>query len=926
MTRLHQLAKLGQAIWFDYIRRSFITSGDLQALIDEGLRGVTSNPSIFEKAIAGSTDYDDALHRLVEEGKTAEEIYEELALDDIQQAADLLRPVYDETSGADGYVSLEVSPDLAYDTEGTMAEARRLFAALDRPNVMIKVPATPDGIASVKTLIGDRVNVNVTLIFSLAQYEAVAEAYIAGLEKLAANGGDVSQVASVASFFISRVDTAVDRQLDELIRSRSDSLQSPIPNPQSLQGKIAVANAKVAYDRFREIFGGPRWERLAAQGARVQRPLWASTSTKNPLYPDTLYVDGLIGSDTVNTVPPATLNAFRDHGTVALSLESDVDEARAQLARLAEVGVGLDAVTQHLQDEGVAKFTKSFEALMASIAEKREQLLVGWQHQTVSLGSYQAAVHDALAEMRDNRVMARIWAHDHTVWKPEPTEITNRLGWLHTAEVVLENLARLEGLVEAMRAAGYTDALLLGMGGSSLAPEVFRKALGLKDGYLDLAVLDSTDPGAVLAEAERLDLSRTLFIVATKSGGTVETLSFFKFFYNRVVDEVGMKQAGEHFIAITDPGSKLADLAKRYGFRAIFLNDPNIGGRYSALSYFGLVPAALVGVDVGLLLGRALAATCGSEPCVTVEDNPGAWLGAILRELAKAGRDKVTFTVSPAIASFGDWVEQLIAESTGKEGEGILPVVGEPPGPPEVYGNDRLFIQIRLEDDETHDAAIQALEEAGHPVVRLNLHDRYDLGGQFFLWEMATAVTGHRLGINPFDQPNVEAAKVLARQMVAEYTEKGALPSSESAPLTAEALNEFLAQAQPGDYIALQAYLQPTVETDAALAALRLRLRDRYRLATTVGYGPRFLHSTGQLHKGDAGRGLFVQFTADDLRDAPIPDEAGAPESSITFGVLKAAQALGDRQALLDVGRRVIAFHLGDDVVGGLTRLSEALS
>ncbi len=959
MTKLHQLAKLGQAIWFDYIRRSFLASGDLQALIDEGLRGVTSNPSIFEKAIAGSADYDDALQRLVEEGKTVEEIYEALTLEDIQRAADLLRPVYDETDGADGYVSLEVSPSLAYDTEGTIAEARRLFAALDRPNVMIKVPATPDGIPAIETLIGDGINVNVTLIFSLAHYEVVAKAYIAGLEKLAANGGDpstglrraqssrsgrgLSKVASVASFFVSRVDAAVDRQLDELIR------QSPISNIQSLQGKIAIANAKAAYARFSQIFSAPRWERLEAKGARVQRPLWASTSTKNPLYPDTLYVDGLIGSDTVNTVPPATLNAFRDHGTVALTLESDVDEARAQLAHLAEVGVHLDAVTQQLQDEGVAKFAKSFEALMASIAEKREQLLAGWQHQTASLGSYQAAVDDALAEMKENRIMARIWAHDHTVWKPEPTEITNRLGWLHTAEVMMENLPRLEGLVEAVRAAGYTHALLLGMGGSSLAPEVFRKTFGpstgsgrgVKEGYLDLAVLDSTDPGAVLAHTERLDLSRTLFIVATKSGGTVETLSFFKFFYNRVVEALGQERAGAHFIAITDPGSELADAAsltaESYRFRAAFLNDPNIGGRYSALSYFGLAPAALVGVDVGLLLDRALAATSGYESCVASGDNPGARLGAILGELAKAGRDKVTFAVSPAIASFGDWVEQLIAESTGKEGKGILPVVGEPLGPPQVYGNDRLFVHLRLDGDAaslTHDAAVATLERAGHPVVRLNLHDRYDLGGQFFLWEMATAVAAHRLGINPFDQPDVEAAKVLARKMVAEYAEKGVLPPGESSPLTAEALNGFLAQAQPGDpatgsgrsYIALQAYLQPTAETDAALAALRLRLRDCYRLATTVGYGPRFLHSTGQLHKGDAGRGLFVQFTADDPRDAPIPDEAGSPDSTMTFGVLKAAQALGDRRALLDAGRRVISFHLGNDVVGGLKRLTESLS
>ncbi len=962
MTKLHELANLGQAIWLDYIRRSFITSGELQALIDQGVRGLTSNPSIFEKAIAGSADYDADLRSLVEAGKSVGEIYESLVLDDIRRVADILRPVYDQTGGADGYVSLEVSPTLAHDTDGTIAEARRLFAALDRPNIMIKVPATAAGIPAIETLIGEGINVNVTLIFSLAQYEAVAEAYLAGLEKLAAGGGygnppygDVSTVASVASFFVSRVESAVDRQLDELIHSGQHTPESLIPNPQSLKGKIAIANGKVAYARFREIFHGERWEKLATQGARVQRPLWASTSTKNPLYPDTLYVDGLIGPDTVNTVPPATLQAFLDHGAASLTLETGVDEARAQLARLAELGVDLDGITQRLQDDGVAAFARSFEALMASIAEKREKLLAGWQFMTVSLGSYQDGVDAALAEMKQQQIMARLWAHDHTVWKPEPAEITNRLGWLHIAEVMSDNLDRLESLAEGVRSDGYTHALLLGMGGSSLAPEVFHKTFVGQVANLsyDLTVLDSTDPGAVLAYAERLDLSKTLFIVATKSGSTVETLSFFKFFYNRLVEAlrqgspprlpreysrsgvlavagqaVGKEQVGAHFVAITDPGSRLVDIAQKHNFRATFLNDPNIGGRYSALSYFGLVPAALVGVDLETLIHRALTMACNCESCncAIAGDNNGARLGAIIGALAQAGRDKVTLVTSPAIASFGDWVEQLIAESTGKEGKGILPVVGEPLGPPDVYGGDRLFVYLRLEGDDTHDAAIQALEDAGHPVVRLRLNDLYDLGGQFFLWEMATAVTGHRLGINPFDQPDVEAAKVLARRMVAEYQEKGVLPGGESAPLADEVLNEFLAQAQAGDYVALQAYVQPTAETDAALAALRVRLRDRTRLATTVGYGPRFLHSTGQLHKGDGGNGLFIQFTADDPRDAAIPDEAGLPESSISFGVLKMAQVLGDRQALLDAGRRVIRFHLGHDVVGGLKRLTEAMA
>jgi transaldolase/glucose-6-phosphate isomerase len=921
-TRLQQLASLGQSIWYDNIRRALLDGGDLQALVDAGVTGVTSNPSIFEKAIAGSADYDEAMGELVTEGRSEIEIFEALAIEDIQRTADILHPVYDDTGGVDGYVSLEVSPELALDTVGTITEARRLFAALDRPNVMIKVPATPAGIPAIEALIGDGINVNVTLMFSLDHYDAVAGAYIAGLEKLAAAGGDLSSVASVASFFVSRVDTAVDRALEAL-------------GNEDLLGRIAIANAKAAFARFKATFSGERWAKLSAQGARVQRPLWASTGTKNPLYSDTLYLDALIGPDTVNTVPPATLSAFVDHGTAAPTLEEGIGEAHGELARLADLGIDLLAITQRLQDEGVASFANAFQSLMASIQEKRKRLLKEWHRRDASLGKYQAAVDAALEEMVADRIVPRIWAHDHTLWQPEPREIVNRLGWLHIAEKMLEQRYHLSDLVERVRTDRYSDVLLLGMGGSSLAPEVFSRVFGGQaKGMPRLAVLDSTDPGAVLAHAERLDPTRTLFIVATKSGGTEETLSFFKFFYNwtaqALSDEAAVPkgEVSRHFVAITDPGSRLQALASDFAFRTTLLNDPNIGGRYSALSYFGLVPAALVGVDVETLLERSLTMACNCEPCNCPigGDNNGAWLGAVLGELAKAGRDKATFITSPQMASFGDWVEQLIAESTGKNGTGIVPVVGEPVGSPDVYGDDRLFVYLRLDGDDTHDAAVQALQDAGQPVVRLHLRDLYDLGEQFFLWEMATAVAGYRLGINPFDQPDVEAAKLLSRQAVAAYRETGEMPEDEPTPLTTEALTAFLAQAQPGDYVALQAFVQPEPETNAGLLALRTRIRDTRNLATTVGYGPRFLHSTGQLHKGDRGNGLFIQFTSDSLRDVPIPDEAGRPDSSMTFGLLKMAQVLGDKQALANNQRRVIRFHLGSDVASGLKKLTEMLA
>lgn len=928
MTKVHELAELGQAIWFDYIRRSFIRTGGMQSLIEKGVRGVTSNPTIFEQAIAGSKDYDDDILRLGKEGSSILEIYEALVFEDIREAADLFRPLYDETDGRDGYVSLEVSPTLAHDTEGTIADAKRLFVAVDRPNVMIKIPATPAGIPAIEAVTAAGVNVNATLIFSLAQYEAVAGAYIAGLEKLMIAGGAPAKVVSVASLFVSRVDTAVDAAFEQL-------------GCADLQGKIAVDNARLSYVRFQECFAGERWEKLSRAGAIVQRPLWASTGTKNPDYSDTIYVDNLIGPNTVNTTPPATLQALLDHGQVALTVGNDLEGARLRMARLSELGINFDLVTEKLLNDGVAAFAKAFANLMDVIASKRNTLLAQCERMSVELGRYGAIVRRELEALNKDNIIRRIWAGDYTVWKPEPMEIANRLGWLRIAEKMKDSLDLIDEMVASVRKEGYTHALLLGMGGSSLAPEVFSRAFGSKEGFLRLDVLDSTDPDAVMDRARSLDIKKTLFIVSTKSGGTVETLSLFKFFYNRVLDELGTVETGRHFIAITDPGSQLLEIAELFRFREVFLNDPDIGGRYSALSYFGLVPAALIGVDLSILLDRALVAIrdAGGCNCSIMSPTDSARLGVILGELAKVGRDKVTFVVSKEIAGFDDWVEQLVAESTGKEGRGILPVIGEPLVAPDSYGKDRAFVHIRMEGDCANDAVLQKLTQRGDPLITLRLQDRYDLGGQFFLWEMATAVAGACLGVNPFDQPDVEAAKVHTREMIAAFHKEGKLhiltPTLQGEGIVVygdvrakntpgEALNCFLTHAEEGAYIALQAYLHPDSDTGSALLSLRNALRGRFGKAVTVGYGPRFLHSTGQLHKGDAGRGLFVQLTADGSQDVSIPDEAGLPHSSLTFGVLKEAQALGDRQALLNSGRRVIRFHLGADVIGGLRKLEEA--
>jgi len=859
-------------VWLDYIRRSLITSGELERMVRDGwVSGMTSNPTIFQKAMSGSNDYDEALQSIARRGGLSPyEAFLELGGDDIRMAADVLRPVYEETQGADGHISFEAQEG---DVEQIVAEVRRMFDLVGRPNVMIKVPGTPAGVQAVERLIAEGINVNITLLFDVGVYERVAEAYIAGLERRLERGLPLNKVASVASFFVSRVDTKVDAQLPE---------DSP------LRGKVAIANARLAYGRFREIFSGPRWERLAAAGARVQRPLWASTGTKNPAYSDVLYVEELVAAHTVNTMPEATLRAFLDHGRVRPTVEEGLDAAKETLRQVAAQGIDLKTVTSELLTEGLASFAKDFARLLGEIEKRLATIESGRARHGGNLGGLSDGVKRRLDSFRQEEVLRRVWARDYTLWKPQADGVTDRLGWLTVIDPMMEETDRLRRFARDLADEGYQTAVLLGMGGSSLAPEVLYSTFGAAPGALTLKVLDTTDPASIRAVEESIDLRRTLFIVASKGGTTIETASQLAYFWEKLPD-------GRHFIAITDAGTPLEKLARERGFRKLFLNPPDIGGRYSALSYFGLVPAALIGADIDQLLDRAHEMLHACHHCVSPEENPGGWLGAVLGEGAVSGRDKLTLVLPDAISAFGYWVEQLIAESTGKEGKGIVPVEGEPLGGPEVYGDDRLFVAIG--DHE----GLPALEQAGHPVVRLPYGGPLQLGGEFFRWEFATAVAGHVLGINPFDQPNVQEAK----DTTARILQGGAPAEPETGSLSA-----LLEQARPGDYVAIQAYLPRNAEVEAQLQAARRRLRDRLRVATTVGYGPRFLHSTGQLHKGGPNTGVFIQVVGDDSVDFEIP---GRP---YTFGALKRAQALGDLQSLRAHGRRVERVTL--DELGGV--------
>jgi transaldolase / glucose-6-phosphate isomerase len=940
---LRTLNEYGQSVWLDFVSRDLLKSGGLAKLIaDDGLRGVTSNPSIFEKAIGHGDDYDTLIAQAEASGDLDPgALFEDLAVRDIQEGADTLNTVYEQTQRRDGFISLEVSPYLAMNTHETIEEARRLWREVNRRNLMVKVPGTKPGLTAIRTLIGEGINVNVTLLFSQQVYADVAEAYISGLEAFAKKGGDPHKVASVASFFVSRIDTLVDDELDKKIAAAADPAEKA--RLQNLKGKIAIANAKLAYQRYNEIYAGERWQRLAQQGAQTQRLLWASTGTKNKAYSDVLYVDELIGSDTVNTMPPATMDAYRDHGRPRPSLEEDIAAAKRVMDALPAAGISIDAVTAKLVDDGVRLFADAADQLYAAVQKKRRTVLGGKLNaMTYKLpAELETDIQAALEEWRKEGKVRRLWAADASLWTEE--DEAKWVGWLGIVDQQLKGVAHLQDFADEVKEAGFTDVLLLGMGGSSLGPEVLGETFGSKPGYPKLHVLDSTDPAQIRHFEARVDLARTLFLVSSKSGSTLEPNIFKQYFYERAKQAVGAAEAPKRFVAITDPGSSLEKAALTEGFRRIFHGEASIGGRYSVLSAFGMAPAAAIGIDPRAFLestAEMVRSCAASAPPV---ENPGVVLGSILGCAQRRGRDKVTVIASKGIADFGAWLEQLLAESTGKLGKGVVPVDGEPLGPPAAYGNDRVFAYLRLASDQDaeQEQAITALEAAGQPVVRIVVHDPMQLGQEFFRWEMATAVAGSIIGINPFDQPDVEAAKVKARDLTDAYEKTGVLPQErpffegDGIKLFADARNEAVLKPQaaslaaalkahfarigPSDYAALLAYIDRNASHIEMVQRLRRLIRDKTKAATCVGFGPRFQHSTGQAYKGGPNSGVFLQITCDDAEDLPVPGQ------TYTFGIVKAAQARGDLEVLAERGRRVLRAHITGNVEKGLDTLSRAV-
>ena len=943
MNPVKALESHGQSVWLDFLARGFVATGELKTLIeDDGVSGVTSNPAIFEKAIGSSDEYDAAIDKALKGGdRSVAELFEQLAVEDIQHAADVLGPVYDRLDGNDGFVSLEVSPYLAMDLRGTIKEAAHLWKTVRRNNLMVKVPATAAGLPAIEHLISEGISINITLLFSQKVYLEVVEAYLKGLERYIAKGRDPSPIASVASFFVSRIDTVADKKLDAKIAAANDPTEKT--RLASLKGKVAIANAKLAYQHYKRLFAGPRWEKLAANGARPQRLLWASTGTKNRQYSDVLYVEELIGPNTVNTMPPATLEAFRDHGKARDSLEDDIEGARRVLDELETAGISLDQITADLVSDGVKLFADAADKLYGAVAHKRAIVLErSISSQEIAVGAAMAkAIERSSEDWRASGKVRRLWHKDKTIWTGDDED--KWLGWLSSAEQA--DIADYEDFARRVKGQKFTDAVVLGMGGSSLAPEVLAATFSKASGFPKLRVLDSTDPAQVRAMEKAVNLAKTLFIVSSKSGSTTEPNALKDYFYDRVSKTIGAAKAGHRFIAVTDPGSSLQTVAAAQGFARIFYGEPTIGGRYSVLSPFGLVPAAVAGIDVRALIGEALlmVRSCGAD--VPPQENPAVQLGLAMGLAGLEGRDKVTILSSTKVADFGAWAEQLIAESTGKEGKGLIPIDGEPLGDVAVYGDDRFFIDIRTEgeDDAAHQEKLAALERAGHPVVRIVMKSIEHIGQEFFRFEMATAVAGATLGINPFNQPDVESAKIKTRELTAAFEETGALPPEEPAMSTTQAdlytdkanasalrkagadsslaswLKAHFSRIRADDYGALIAYVERNAAHIEALQSMRLKLRDARHIATCAEFGPRFLHSTGQAYKGGPSSGVFLQITADDAKDLVVPGQQA------TFGVIKAAQARGDFDVLTERGRRALRVHLKGDVKSGLKTLHAAI-
>ena len=930
MNPIRQARRFGQSFWLDNLTRKLVQDGDLKRRISEqAITGVTSNPAIFHQAISFSDEYDEDIRKLIHEGRTVPQIYESLVISDVQKACDLLRPVFQESDGGDGFVSLEVSPRLAHAGADTLSEVKRLWFLVDRPNVMIKIPGTAAALPVLENAVHLGINTNVTLLFSAAVFRTFLEGYMTGLEKRLSEGLAVRNVASVASFFVSRVDTHVDRLLGERwMHSGEPGYRIRLAR---LFGKSGVANAHLAYREYVCARASTRWHSLEKRGARPQRLVWASTSQKNPLLSPLLYVHSLLGPETIITATERTLDAFATGGRAQIGLDdARLTDAEKTVAELKELGINLEAVSDDLQREGIGKFIEPFEQLMVSLSEKRT-LFLGKRTNQQDVGA-SSLVAPALAALGARRFSERLYARDGTLWADDleaAKKVETQLGWVESLDLFRERIDEIRKLAESVQRDDFRQVVILGTGANVAPAEVSAATFGNGRGWPELLILDNTDPAAVLALETQLDLTKTFFLVVGKSGTNRETLSFYRYFYDRLL-AAGVSHLGDRFAAITDSQSWLAREAIAKKFRRCYLNPATVSSPFAAFSYLGLVPMALLGLDISTILDRARSFAIAAGPGIPEPHNPALQLGATLALLAKGGRDKLTFLPSPNIASFASWAEHVLVQATAKDGKGIIPVIGERLGPPRLYGNDRMFLHM------THRGSVKkgemkrvaALEKAGHPVIRIALPDRMGLAEEFFRWQLASVTAGALLGVNPFLDPSEGEGRANTEEYLRQWTTDRRFPkekpTAESGKLrvfgaavrtpgSAEAaVVDFLKEVGRNGYIGILAFFRRTAARDGAVAQFRAALGEKFRVATTLAYGPRFLHTTAPLYKCGPDTGSILMLTTEGDRDLPIPGQ------DYGFAVLHEAQALGELRAIRDRGRRVLRLHMKGDIKDAL--------
>ena len=906
MDPIQSVHSLGQSLWLDIIRRDSLDSGELADRVAAGeLRGATSNLTILESAILSSDSYSVDLRRLAQAGWTAEKIFNQLAVDDIRAAADAFLPLFEQTNGGDGFVSIDVNPEFADDTNRTIEEAKRLWDAVNRPNAMIKIPATLAGLPAIESSIRAGINVNATLIFSLGRYIEVMEAYMIGLEGRLEAGGSLDYVTSVASFFVSPIDIALDEQLREVFQR----CEAEGERASSLLGKVAIANSKLAYAQFVATFQGERFQKLATRGARVQRPLWASTSMKNPEYPDTYYVDNLIGPDTVNALSEASLKAFKDHGTPELTLPENISTARSQLQALDDLGISLDAAAEQLEVQGVSESAISYRSILGTIEEKAG----AFQKEIAAL---EPKMRETLAEVELDEVGKRLWQQDVTLWVErdrEKARVRRWLGWLSEPARASTETAELTRFAEALDPA-ITTFVLIGSGGGTITAEMLARILAPPNG-IDLHTISTANPDDIRTIKRKIAPEATFYLLVDSSSGDGIEEHLLSTFWEQALRKLE-EQTGDHFVVITKDGSKLHHWAVEKGIQKIIEADKQDDFWLSPFNWTSLLPAAQAGADIQSFVQGGVGMTRACGPLVDVAQNPGLFLSSVLAAAFRSGRDKVTLFADPPLEPILKWIEGLLAAGRGKEESGFIPIWDEPPGSGNVYGDDRLFVYLR--SSGALDRRLAGWIRADIPVLVLETSTNPEAIGEMLVqWQIGAAIAQHLLSVNPTDLDARHRTRAELQHILHRLERKGALPqadplwqgdgvqlraASRDLQFTGSGLSEvvdfILSESQEAGGLGLRLYTPMSITLQGKVKRLRHTLRDQLGLFSLASPAGCDLCS-------DRGLKDMVYLI---LMVKPRKDEA-IPGKNYTFGQLFEGQALSDLAAMKGYGSPVLYLY-----------------